>query len=71
MRIQMDETVINGAQLFFPKQFGIDPHATDGNASKNQWILGLVNSAPYLCCAVVGCWLTHPVSFHSTTFESI
>ncbi|KAK0195228.1 hypothetical protein F5146DRAFT_996907 [Armillaria mellea] len=58
----MDETVINGAQLFFPRQFGIDPHATDGNASKNQWILGLVNSAPYLCCAVLGCWLTHPLN---------
>ncbi|KAK0438695.1 uncharacterized protein EV420DRAFT_1623247 [Desarmillaria tabescens] len=58
----MDETVINGAQLFFPKQFGIDPNTQDGNASKNQWILGLVNSAPYLCCAVLGCWLTHPLN---------
>ncbi|KAF9004952.1 hypothetical protein BDZ89DRAFT_1095624 [Hymenopellis radicata] len=36
----MDESVINGAQLFYPQQ--------------------LVNSAPYLCCAVLGCWLTDP-----------
>ncbi|KAI9437577.1 hypothetical protein H4582DRAFT_2150808 [Lactarius indigo] len=35
----MDEAVINGANLFFAPQFHID--------SKNEWLLGLVNSAPY------------------------
>jgi hypothetical protein len=40
----MDESVINGANLFFAPQFGIDP-ATSGS---NQWKLGLVNSAPYV-----------------------
>ncbi|PFH52019.1 hypothetical protein AMATHDRAFT_141199 [Amanita thiersii Skay4041] len=54
----MDESVINGANLFFPAQFGIDPKVS-GN---NQWLLGLVNSAPYLCCAVLGCWLTEPLN---------
>ncbi|KAF8736151.1 hypothetical protein AX14_000792 [Amanita brunnescens Koide BX004] len=54
----MDETVINGANLFFANQFGIDPSAS----SRNQWLLGLVNSAPYLCCAVIGCWLTGPLN---------
>ena len=44
----MDETVINGAQLFFAPQFGIDPETETGNAGKNQWLLGLVNSAPYV-----------------------
>ena len=43
----MDETVINGANLFFADQFGIDPSAS----SRNQWLLGLVNSAPYVCIA--------------------
>ena len=43
---QMDEAVINGANLFFAKQFGIDP--SEGNQSRNQWLLGLVNSAPYV-----------------------
>ena len=46
--MQMDESVINGANLFFAPQFGIDPNATDGNAGRNQWLLGLVNSAPYV-----------------------
>ncbi|KAF2016999.1 putative MFS sugar transporter [Aaosphaeria arxii CBS 175.79] len=51
----MDETVVNGAQLFFLGQFGIggtEPHST--------WLAGLVNGAPYMCCAFVGCWLTTP-----------
>ncbi|KAI5813056.1 hypothetical protein BZA77DRAFT_285381 [Pyronema omphalodes] len=47
----MDESVINGANLFFFKQFGIED---------NEWIKGMVNSAPYLCCFLLGCWLTAP-----------
>ncbi|KAL4252611.1 major facilitator superfamily protein [Abortiporus biennis] len=57
----MDESVINGANLFFAPQFGLD--INDGpNASRNQWLLGLVNSAPYLCCGVISCWLTAPLN---------
>ncbi|KAH8423707.1 uncharacterized protein LDX57_001464 [Aspergillus melleus] len=51
----MDETVVNGAQIFYKHQFGIS-----GNDSRSNWLVGLVNSAPYLCCAVIGCWLTVP-----------
>ncbi len=40
----MDETVINGANIFFADQFGINPDVS----SRNQWLLGLVNSAPYV-----------------------
>lgn len=43
---QMDETVINGAQLFYPSQFGIPQDS--GTSGRNQWLLGLVNSAPYV-----------------------
>jgi MFS family permease len=50
-----DETVVNGAQLFYSQQFGIG-----GTDSRSTWLLGLVNSAPYLCCAFIGCWLTIP-----------
>ncbi|KAH9934522.1 uncharacterized protein BXZ73DRAFT_89586 [Epithele typhae] len=59
----MDESVINGANLFFPSQFGIDPGNSPGSGnSRNQWILGLVNSAPYLCCGLISCWLTDPTA---------
>ncbi|KAK9477922.1 hypothetical protein V1514DRAFT_332341 [Lipomyces japonicus] len=53
----MDETVINGANLFFPSQFGIG-----SDSQYDTWIVGLVNSSPYLCCAVIGCWITEPMN---------
>ncbi|KAI8264481.1 Galactose-proton symporter [Colletotrichum sp. SAR11_239] len=53
----MDETVVNGAQSFYKKQFGIG-----GETERDTWLLGLVNSAPYLCCAFIGCWLTEPMN---------
>ncbi|EEB95727.1 hypothetical protein MPER_05258, partial [Moniliophthora perniciosa FA553] len=59
----MDESTVNGANLFFAPQFDIDPNTPDvARQSQNQWLYGLVNSAPYLCCAVLGCWLTDPLN---------
>ncbi|WOO84256.1 Putative metabolite transport protein YwtG [Vanrija pseudolonga] len=54
----MDESVISGAQLFYPKQLGID----GAESERNRWLNGLVNAAPYLCCGVLGCWLTDPLN---------
>ncbi|KAG4426463.1 hypothetical protein IFR04_000345 [Cadophora malorum] len=54
----MDETVVNGAQIFYSKQFGIG----DKTNSRQTWLVGLTNSAPYLCCAVIGCWMTIPLN---------
>ena len=51
----MDETVVNGAQVFYKPQFGIG-----GDDETSTWLVGLVNSAPYLCCAFIGCWLAVP-----------
>ncbi|ODQ64211.1 putative MFS myo-inositol transporter [Nadsonia fulvescens var. elongata DSM 6958] len=48
----MDETVVNGASLFFKKEFNIT----------NNWIEGLVIGAPYLCCFAIGCALTGPLN---------
>ncbi|KAI9848143.1 MAG: hypothetical protein M1838_000639 [Thelocarpon superellum] len=56
----MDETVVNGAQIFYSVQFGIG----DSSNSRESWLLGLVNSAPYLCCAFIGCWLTVPFNHY-------
>uniref|UniRef100_A0A1N6MC03 Putative sugar porter n=1 Tax=[Candida] hispaniensis TaxID=312227 RepID=A0A1N6MC03_9ASCO len=56
----MDETVINGANIIFPHQFDIAEDS--GVVSRKTWLLGLVNSAPYLCCAVISCWLTDPIN---------
>ncbi|ODV86769.1 hypothetical protein CANARDRAFT_195269 [[Candida] arabinofermentans NRRL YB-2248] len=49
----MDETVINGANLYFPDAFGIG-----GDSDRDKMLLGLVNCAPYLCCSCVSCWMS-------------
>ncbi|KAF3070566.1 Polyol transporter 5 [Daldinia childiae] len=54
----MDETVVNGAQSFYKAEFGIG----DSSSQRDSWLLGLVNAAPYICCAFVGCWLTEPMN---------
>ncbi|KAJ5641764.1 hypothetical protein N7490_005764 [Penicillium lividum] len=38
---------------------GMDETTING-AQLCTWILGLITSAPYLCCAFIGCWLTVP-----------
>ncbi|CAN3377323.1 hypothetical protein DIURU_003427 [Diutina rugosa] len=48
----MDESVINGASLFWPKAFGV----VEGFKNYDL-VQGLVNGAPYLCCSV-SCWTT-------------
>lgn len=48
----MDQTAVNGAQLFYFKEFGI----------QDEWLQGLINGAPYLCCAAIGCWTTKPLN---------
>ncbi|GAA5988758.1 hypothetical protein JCM5350_002928 [Sporobolomyces pararoseus] len=58
----MDESVTNGANLFWAPQFGLITERGAPGADRNEWLLGLVNGAPYLCCAVIGCWLTAPLN---------
>ncbi|KIX97132.1 uncharacterized protein Z520_07246 [Fonsecaea multimorphosa CBS 102226] len=54
----MDETVNNGAQALYLKQLNITTHRFSQSMVDN--LTGLVVGAPYLCCAVLGCWLTEP-----------
>ena len=55
----MDESVTNGANLFFTAQFGL---TSDPNDLSRDLIHGLVLGAPYLCCATVACWITDPLN---------
>ena len=57
----MDETVNNGAQALYIKQLNITPERFGGKDKANN-ILGLVVGAPYLACAILGCWLTEPLN---------
>ncbi|KAL9635848.1 MAG: hypothetical protein Q9164_003211, partial [Protoblastenia rupestris] len=53
-----DQTGSNGANLNWPKAFGLD---TEENPN-DVWILGLVNAAPYFAAALCGCWMSHPLN---------
>lgn len=58
-----DQTGSNGANLSFPVEFGIpDGDPTDPNYSRNLWLVGLVNAAPYIASAFLGCWLSDPLN---------
>ena len=63
-----DQTGSNGANLSFPIEFGIstvsDPTAMNYSPDhyRNEWIVGVVNSAPYIASAFCGCWLSDPLN---------
>ena len=50
----MDESVNNGAVAIYPKALGF--------ANSGDIYQGLVVSAPYLACAILGCWLNEPLN---------
>ncbi|GAB7361778.1 hypothetical protein MBLNU230_g1822t1 [Neophaeotheca triangularis] len=49
----MDQTAVNGAQEYYFEEFGI----TD------VYQQGLLNGAPYLCSALLGCWMNAPFNY--------
>ncbi|KAI1329063.1 sugar transporter-domain-containing protein [Xylariaceae sp. FL0255] len=50
-----DQTGSNGASIFFPAYYGIDTKTKEGSL-----LVGVINSAPYISSALVGCWLSDP-----------
>lgn len=65
-----DQTGSNGANLSFPIAFGIPDTAEleDGSpnpdAETNLWLVGVINAAPYIASAFLGCWLSDPLNFY-------
>ncbi|GAO46983.1 sugar transporter [Saitoella complicata NRRL Y-17804] len=59
-----DQTGSNGANLSFPKEFGIAAPVGSPNHDRDNWIVGLVNAAPYIASAFCGCWLSDPLNFY-------
>ncbi|KAM0330134.1 hypothetical protein ACHAQA_004307 [Verticillium albo-atrum] len=60
-----DQTGSNGANLSYPEAFGIadvgEACESAGTCSRNSWIVGAINSAPYMAICVVS-WLTDPLN---------
>ncbi|CAK4035009.1 MFS sugar transporter [Lecanosticta acicola] len=57
----MDESVNNGAQAFYLKELNVSP-SDRFSPSMQSNLTGLIVGAPYLACAVLGCWLTEPLN---------
>ena len=52
-----DQTGSNGATIFFPDVYGIG-----GTSTRDKMLVGLVNAAPYIGSALIGCWLSDPIN---------
>ncbi|KAF2840139.1 hypothetical protein M501DRAFT_1002428 [Patellaria atrata CBS 101060] len=61
-----DQTGSNGANLSFPREFGIGNGDNKGhpNRERDLWLVGLVNAAPYIGSAFIGCWLSDPFNYY-------
>ncbi|KAI9742432.1 MAG: hypothetical protein M1818_003966 [Claussenomyces sp. TS43310] len=52
-----DQTGSNGANLSFPTAFGIGSDDT-----YDTYLVGLINAAPYIASAFIGCWISDPIN---------
>ncbi|KAF6816095.1 sugar transporter, partial [Colletotrichum sojae] len=61
-----DQTGLNGANLAFPQAFGISDKGVEcleaGTCERNSWIIGAINSAPYMAICLFACWLSDPIN---------
>lgn len=64
-----DQTGSNGANLSFPcafdisdAEFGCDGNTFNPDYRKNLWLVGLINAAPYIASAFLGCWMSDPLN---------
>ncbi|ERT00947.1 hypothetical protein HMPREF1624_02182 [Sporothrix schenckii ATCC 58251] len=67
-----DQTASNGANLAFPVALGIPdsagsscgPDANTGLCAKNGWIIGFVNSMPYITICLFSGWISDPLNHY-------
>ncbi|TID07482.1 Polyol transporter 5 [Colletotrichum higginsianum] len=65
-----DQTGSNGANLAFPVALGIPdaagsacgPVANEGDCARNSWIIGFVNSMPYITICLFAGWISDPLN---------
>lgn len=59
-----DQTGSNGANIFFPKYYGIGDSDDPTENVRNKIIVGLINAGPYIGSAFIGCWLSDPANHY-------
>jgi sugar porter (SP) family MFS transporter len=53
-----DQTGANGANLSFPKEFGID------GPGRDEWIVGIINSIIFLTAGLIGAFIVDPLNHY-------
>ncbi|KAF7557181.1 hypothetical protein G7Z17_g863 [Cylindrodendrum hubeiense] len=53
-----DQTGSNGANLSFPKEFGID------GPGRDEWIVGIVNAIIFLTAGLIGAFIVDPLNYY-------
>ena len=60
----MDETANNGANSLYLDILNVaGDNVTRFDANMQDNLTGLIVGAPYLACALLGCWLTEPLNY--------
>lgn len=62
-----DQCGSNAANLTFPQEFGIADSGdceTLGTCSRNAWIVGAINAAPYIAICLFACWMSDPINHY-------
>ncbi|CUM56421.1 unnamed protein product [Debaryomyces tyrocola] len=54
----MDQSVINGALLFYPQYMGVGKGEYNFFGYDTDMVEGLINGAPYLCASCLACWMS-------------
>ncbi|KAK5132015.1 hypothetical protein LTR08_000436 [Meristemomyces frigidus] len=58
-----DQTGSNGANLSFPKEFGLV--GPDGvSTGRDEWIVGLINAIIFLTAGLIGAWIVDPLNHY-------
>ncbi|KAL5116610.1 hypothetical protein ACEQ8H_005488 [Pleosporales sp. CAS-2024a] len=61
-----DQTGSNGANLTFGAAFGIPDSGPEctlaGSCQKNSWLIGFINSAPFIAIALFTAWISDPIN---------
>ena len=48
--------------MSFPAEFGLDHEIGTSAGDRDEWIVGFVNSAPYISSALLGVWISDPLN---------
>lgn len=59
-----DQTGSNGANISFPQDLGLQQSLPGRYPGHDDWVIGLINAAPFISAGLLGCWISDPVNYY-------